>query len=194
MANGWYPKAVQKRIPAGDNDPGIIPALAILHVAVTNIASLFPYFRSGSGGVESHFYIRRDGTVEQYRSVFREADANLGANSYLVDGKRFGAVSIETAGMGPGRWTEEQKRAIEELLLWLHEEHQIRLAPVVVSRPTLATGGVSYHSRFRNWSPVVKSCPGPRRIRQYHDWLKPWMKAITDCTGCPVHCPKKKES
>ena len=187
---GWYPKAVQKRIRAGENDPPIVPALAILHVAVSLTDSLFGWFNGPSGGIESHFYVRKDGTVEQYRSVNREADANLGANSYTVDGVRYGAVSIETAGLAGGWWNRKQKDAITALLLWLHTEHGIRLEPVSGPFPTKFTGGVSFHSRFRQWSPAVKTCPGVNRIIQYRRWLKPWMaEQSAPCLHCPRHCP-----
>lgn len=187
---GWYPKAVQKRIAPGANDPAIVPALAILHVAVTDGLSLFDWFNGPSGGIESHFYVRKDGTVEQYRSVHREADANLDANHYTVDGVVYGAVSIETAGFALGWWNKEQKAAIKDLLLWLHDVHQIRLTSVAQPNPDRLHGGVSYHSRFPSWSPTVKSCPGPNRIRQYRTVLLPWMRVIRECLHCPVHCPK----
>ena len=187
---GWYPNAEQRRIPAGDNDPQITPALAILHVAVSLADTLFFFFRDRSGGVESHFYIRKDGTVEQYRSVNREADANLGANSYTVSGVLYGAVSIETAGLAGGWWNKAQKRSIEALLLWLHTEHGIHLQPVPKPFPSKFTGGVSFHSRHREWSPVVKTCPGVNRIIQYRRWLKPWMaEQDGPCLHCPRHCP-----
>jgi N-acetyl-anhydromuramyl-L-alanine amidase AmpD len=191
--SGWFPTAVQKRIPPGASDPHIVPALAILHVAVTDIPSLFDFFLRRSGGIESHFYIRKDGTVEQYRSCHREADANLGANHYTVDGVVYGAVSIETAGFALGWWNKAQKAAILELLLWLHEEHDIPLKPVFVPHPSLAQGGVSWHSKFREWSPVAKSCPGPNRIIQYKRWLKPWMaEQSAPCLHCPKHCPSSE--
>lgn len=188
---GWYPDAVHKKLPVGSNDPSIVPALAILHVAVTDILSLFPFFNGPSGGIESHFYIRLDGTIEQYRSVLREADANLGANSYFVGGTRLGAVSIETAGFGGGKWNLAQLESIKELLLWLNKEHGIKLQPVAQPNPPKELGGVSYHTRFSSWSPVAKSCPGPKRIEQYKTIIRPWMKSIRDCTHCPVHCPKE---
>ena len=192
--SGWYPKAEQKRIPAGVNDPHIVPSMAILHVAVSTASSLHDYFNGPSGGVESHFYIRKDGTVEQYRSVRREADANYRANSYVVGGVRMGAVSIETAGFGNGRWTRKQMKAIKALLLWLHEEHGIRLAPPVAPQPlNKEQGGVSYHTRFKSWSNVAgKTCPGPSRIMQYTKVLMPWMREQRECLHCPVHCPKGK--
>lgn len=190
--SGWYPGATRLPIPPGTSDPVIVPSMAILHVAVSTVLSLFRFFNGPSGGIESHFYIRWDGTVEQYRSVFREADANYRANSYPgLDGGLLGAVSIETQGLAAGKWRPKQMEAIKALLLWLNEEHGIPLQPVVIPRPlTVASGGVSYHSRFRSWSPVVKSCPGPARIMQYVQDIRPWMKSITDCTHCPVHCPK----
>jgi hypothetical protein len=189
VPNGWYPKAVQKRIPAGVNDPAIVPALAILHVAVSEAESLFGWFNGPSGGIESHFYIRKDGTVEQYRSVHREADANLGANHYTVDGVVYGAVSIETAGFALGWWNKAQKTAIKALLLWLHDEHRIPLHSVTTPQPPRDRGGVSYHSRFPAWSPVAKSCPGPNRIKQYARVIVPWMREQRQCLHCPVHCP-----
>lgn len=185
--SGWYPGAQRLPIKAGANDPQIVPSLAILHVAVSDAPSLFSFFRDRSGGIESHFYVRKDGTVEQYRSVLREADANFRANSYERKGQRRGAVSIETQGMALGRWTGAQIEAIKALLMWLHDEHGIRLAQVADPFPVL--GGVSYHSRFPEWSPVAKSCPGPRRIRQYRRVLVPWMREVRKCTHCPVHCP-----
>jgi hypothetical protein len=192
---GFYPNAIRKNIKPGDNDPEITPALAILHVAVSDTESLFDFFRFRSGGIESHFYIRLTGRVEQYRNVLREADANLGANSYESDGKVLGAVSIETAGFGGGSWNLLQRRAIKKLLSWLHEEHGIPLKPVHTPFPSLAQGGVSWHTKFPQWSPVAKSCPGPKRITQFKQWLKPWMveQSTPPCLHCPSHCPATSE-
>lgn len=191
VGRGWYPDAIHKKLPVGSNDPGILPALAILHVAVFDGRSLFSFFRDRSGGIESHFYIRLSGKIEQYRSVLREADANLGANSYTIGGVRHGAVSIETAGFGGGKWNLAQMVAIKELLLWLNKEHGIPLKPVLTPNPTKEQGGVSYHTRFPSWSPVAKSCPGAKRIEQYKTELRPWMQSIRNCTHCPVHCPQE---
>lgn len=188
---GWMPDAIHKPIPAGSNDPVIVPALAILHVAVTFIDSLFDFFLRRSGGIESHFYVRKDGKIEQYRSVLREADANLGANSYRVGTVTFGAVSIETAGLGPGKWNAAQLESIKLILLWLNKEHGINLKQVFRPQPSREQGGVSFHTKFKSWSPVAKSCPGPERIKQYNEILVPWMRGIRQCLHCPTHCPKE---
>jgi hypothetical protein len=157
------PFAEHKLIPPGSNDPAITPRAAILHVAVTDVWSLFEFFRDRSGGIESHFYITWRGVIEQYRDTEWEADANYRANPF--------AVSIETQGWAGGRWNRAQRRAIKRLLLWLHEEHAIPLR-----KPSRWHGaGVGFHSQFPEWSPVAKSCPGEARIAQYHKLLVPWM-------------------
>jgi len=169
--SGLYPGAKHELIPAGDNDPPIDPRIAILHVAVSMVESLFDFFLNRSGGVESHFYVNWFGRVKQYRSIYRQADANLLANDF--------AVSIETAGFGLGKWNFLQRRAIKRLLLWLHAEAGIPL----VKCPRWDGSGVGYHVMFGApgpWTPVAKSCPGPDRIKQFHGWLVPWMKTATN--------------
>jgi hypothetical protein len=171
---GFYPSAVIKQIPPGANDPAIVPRLAILHVAVSESSSLFDFFNGPSGGIESHFYITRSGLVEQYRSIYFQADANLGANNF--------AVSVETQGMGAGEWTQAQLDAIKKLLRWLHRE-----AGVPLTKCQAADGsGVGYHSQFRSWSPVVKTCPGPDRVQQFETVLVPWMNSLGVKTATKV--------
>lgn len=165
---GFYPGAFVKNIPPGDNDPPIMPRVAILHVDAGNALSLFDFFRLRSGGVESHFHITRNGVVEQYRSIYFQADANLKANDF--------AVSIETQGFGDGEWTPAQLQAIKGLLLWLNREAGIPLRKI----QRWDGSGVGYHTLFGSpseWTPVAKSCPGPLRIRQFEMVLVPWMNA-----------------
>ena len=160
------PFAERRLIPPGANDPRINATQVILHVAVSEGASLYDYFRSRSGGVESHFYIRRDGTIEQYRDTAFEADANHTANSR--------AISVETQGMAAGEWTPEQVASIKRLLLWARDTHGIPLRRC----PRHDAPGVGYHVMFGApgpWTPVAKSCPGPERVRQFDRVLVPWM-------------------
>ena len=161
-----YPRAVKRLIPPGSNDPRIEPRVVILHVAVSSSNSLFDYFNGPSGGIESHFYVRWDGQVEQYRDTSFEADANYRANPF--------AISIESQGFGNGKWNLLQRRAIKRLLKWLHQEHGIPLQEC----PSWNGHGVGYHTQFGApgpWTPVSKSCPGPNRIKQFESWLVPWM-------------------
>jgi N-acetyl-anhydromuramyl-L-alanine amidase AmpD len=171
----WYPAATRREIRPGANDPAIEVVGAILHVDAGDAGTLFDYFNGPSGGIESHFYVRRDGKVEQYRSTGVEADANLKANSFLDSaGVRRGYVSIETQGLEAGEWTPAQLAAIKALLLWLADKHGFPLRPV----PKHTAAGVGYHTMFGApgpWTPAAKTCPGPARIRQFKKDLVPWM-------------------
>lgn len=160
------PFAIKRLIPSTVDGP-IKPRLAILHIAVSEADSLYDYFSNRSGGIESHFYIRRDGTIEQYRDTALQADANWRANDF--------AVSIETQGMGEGEWTPQQLASIKRLLEWLSTVHPI---PLVV--PTTWDGsGVGYHILFMDeWAGKPRSCPGPDRIKQFNAVLVPWMKSM----------------
>lgn len=164
--HGFAPFALDRNIPPGRNDPAIKPRVAILHVDAGDAFSLYDYFRYRSGGIESHFHIRKDGVIEQYRSIYYQADANRFANDF--------AVSIETQGRGPGEWNAAQLASIKQLLLWLRDEAGIPLK--VVDRWN--GSGVGYHTIFgapSEWTPVAKSCPGEDRKVQFYKTLVPWM-------------------
>lgn len=165
--------ARKKLIPPGANDPRIEPRVAILHVDAGNSPSLYDYFKNRSGGVESHFHVARDGTVECYRDTSYQADANYKANDF--------AVSIETQGYGEGTWSAAQLAAIKGLLRWLNEVHDIPLQKV----ETWDGSGVGYHVQFGApgpWTPVAKTCPGPQRIKQFESLLVPWMREASRAT------------
>lgn len=181
MSNGFCPFAVDRNIPPGQNDPPIFPRIAILHVDAGNASSLHDYFNGPSGGIESHFFIKLDGTIEQYRSIYFQADANLDANDF--------AVSIETQGFGPGEWTAAQITSIQRLLLWLHSEADIPLRKV----QTWNGSGVGYHTLFgapSHWTPVAKTCPGPNRVKQFNEQLVPWMDRVSNPAPEPAPIPR----
>lgn len=161
-----YPKAIQKPIKPGPTDPRITPRVLIFHVAVSEAPSLHDYFNGPSGGVESHFYVRRDGTVEQYRDTAWQADANTDANGF--------ALSVETQGMEAGEWTPQQVAALKALTLWCHQTHGIPLTKCA----TWDGSGVGYHTLFPGrWDKRGASCPGPDRIRQFNNVIVPWLAA-----------------
>jgi hypothetical protein len=183
-AKGWYPKAIAKPIPSSSKDGPIVPRLAILHVRDGLGPSLFDQFaaaeKAGGSGIEAHFYIRLDGTIEQYRSIFVECDANYLANPF--------AVSIETEGKAAGEWTTDQLISIRVLLLWIHDE-----APTVtLTRAQKWDGsGVGYHIQFGTpgkWTNRAKSCPGPDRIEQFENNVVPWMDQLARVPA-PVKTP-----
>lgn len=171
-----YPPAKQRIIPAGSNDPVIVPVLASIHVAVSMVRSLFNFFNGPSGGIESHLYLLRDGTWEQYRQFNREADAQLGGNSWVSGGTRFGSVTIECQGWGSGYLSEAQKAELKAFALWARDNLGIPLRKLTEPNPTsLAAGGWGYHSLFKAWNSMGKTCPGRNRIAWFHSVMVPWM-------------------
>lgn len=158
-----YPGAVLRLIPPGSNDPRITARVLIFHVAVSEAASLYDQF-AGPSGIESHFYVRRDGTIEQYRDTGWQADANCDANDF--------AISVETQGMAEGQWTDAQIASLKAITLWCHAVHGIPLRVC----PTWDGSGVGYHILFMaRWAGGPRACPGPDRIAQFNAVLVPWL-------------------
>lgn len=176
-----YPKAIDKIIKPGANDPKIRAVGLVLHVRDGTGSSLYDYFANKSGGIESHFYIRYDGVVEQYRDTNYEADAQYHGNSFPLDGARSGLLSVETEGANHGAWTTAQLNAIKALIEWAHVTHGI---PFRVC-PAWNSPGIGYHTMWGSpsqWTPVAKSCPGPDRIRQFREVITPWLKTASAVT------------
>ena len=174
-----YQKAEWKPLPVGSNDPSIIPIGLILHVDAGNASDLFSFFKYRSGGIESHGHVRLDGHSYQYRDTEREADANFKANSFIKNGKRYGYVSLETQGYGDGEWTKAQLEEIKGWILFMHKQHKM---PLTVCKSSQSPG-VGYHTLFGSpspWTPVAKSCPGPKRIKQFNEIIVPWMRALEE--------------
>jgi len=176
-----YPKARQRLITPGANDPAIVVVGAILHVDAGNSKSLYGYFNGPSGGIESHFHVPKELPVEQYRDTGREADANLKANSFIKNGKRYGFISIETQGFGAGEWNAYQLAEIKALLLWLSKTHNFPLRRC----PGPFESGVGYHTMWgapSAWTPVAKDCPGRDRVKQFSNVLVPWFATASKPT------------
>lgn len=194
MSGNFYPAAIKQNIRPGDSDPHIVPVGIVLHTAVSKARTLFGWFNGPSAGIESHFYIRRNGKVEQYRSARREADAQYLGNSWVVGGERYGFLSVETYGLGWWKWNDRQLEAIKALILWAHEEHGVPLRLVKSMQPqSVDAGGVGYHTQYEGWSNVPgKTCPGPKRIKQIRTVLRPWLaEQRQPCLHCPHHCPEE---
>lgn len=188
----WYPKAIRKPIPPGTNDPKIIPVGLVYHVRDGIGDSLYPYFSGPSGGVESHWYIRYDGTVEQYRDTLYEADANGMGNSWVLGGKRYGLHSVETEGRERGKWTPEQIEALKALTRW---DARIHGWPVQLA-PDWNGPGVGYHVMFGApgpWTSVAKTCPGPDRVRQFEQIFVPWLATAGKPTPAPAPAPEEDD-
>lgn len=168
------PFAVVRLLPENETQPRIEPRVAILHSQGfdDDDGTLYDDFARAGNSLESTFFIRWDGTVEQYMDTEVRADANRYANPF--------AVSIETEDDGdPNRqpWSEPQQTAILRLLRWLNQVHPA----IVLDRCDRWDGsGVGYHVMWGApgpWTPVAKSCPGAARIRQFNDIIIPALRA-----------------
>lgn len=132
-----FPGAIWKPITA-DKDRQRLTAYnrMNLHIAVSEAASLHSYFNQ-RGIPDSHFYVRRDGTVEQYVDTNLRAFADLEGND--------ATLSVETQGMGDGTWTAQQCEALAQLFAWAVKTHGIARKIATSSAPGEASRGMSWH-------------------------------------------------
>lgn len=165
-----FPGAVWRPIPENKTQPLVRIDQVILHVAASNGDSLFNWWNVPGNGLESHFYVRKSGVVEQYIDTSRSADANLTAN-LRPDGS--GAMSIETEGLADEQWTDEQLVSILALIRWAHDVHDV---PLRVCRDA-DDPGIGWHVMFGApgpWTNVRgKVCPGPLRVDQFNGHIMP---------------------
>ena len=165
---GWYPGAIRKEVTRHrtriQRHRGICN-----HVAVSEAASLFNYFNQ-SGNPTSHFYVRKDGKVEQYVDTVYIAPCQLDGNPTLI--------SIETQGgvNNPDSepWTAAQCETLAGIAAWAHNLHGIPLKSMPNSLSS--STGVGYHRLGINpwrvpngelWSSANgKICPGTGKIAQ----------------------------
>jgi len=165
----WYPAAIKKNIAPGKNDPKIRVRGIINHIRAGLGDSLFDVFQS-RGGIESHFYIRNSGIVEQYRDTDYEADAQTDGNSFIIDGVRWGHISIEHEGKDGDLLTPQQLEADKKLFLWIHSTHGVPLQRL----PDWNGRGVGWHCQYPEFNPLRKTCPTRKRIDQIITVLEPW--------------------
>jgi hypothetical protein len=165
------PFAEQKLLPESATQAAIRPRAVIAHSAGGE-AELYGWWQNDeSRGLESHFWVGRDGRTVQYIDTEVRADANGQANSF--------AVSIETASTvhATERWDPPQARALVRLIDWLCDVHDIPREQMV--KPT--SSGLGWHVMFGApgpWTPSKgKVCPGPARIDQFVSEIIPAVQA-----------------
>lgn len=152
-----YQCAKWRPIPETRTQSSIKPRAVVLHTAVDGPGadSLHGYFAAAKTVVESHFFIQRDGTIEQYVDTHRRADAQGDGNDFCI--------SVETEDDGrPATtpWNQLQIAAIRKLLVEAHRSDGIPLQ--LIDRWN--GKGVGYHSQFPQWNKNAHACPG--RLRQ----------------------------
>jgi len=161
-----YAAAVQKPIVRNHGGLRSKTTCALLHVDAGGAASLQGWFNNPASSASSHFYVKYDGTVEQYLDTKYIAWTQRTGNAY--------GIGIETQGLGSGTWTTAQAASIAALLRWVSKTHGVPLVNMVDSKP--GRRGVGYHrmgcSPWRVpggdvWGPNGKICPGPERVAQF---------------------------
>src|SRR5699024_7460266 len=205
----WYPGAIKKEITANKGRQKMAVYNRInLHTAVSEAASLFGYFNQ-PGVPDSHFYVRKDGAVEQYVDTAMRANADLEGND--------ATISIETQGgmkkPESEKWTKKQRKAIAKLVAWIAETHNIPLRLAKNSKLGASSKGLSWHrlgidGNFRAKYPLAgrrqlgggmkysnaygKTCPGTAKIKQIDGILKDAKKAsgAVSKPSKPVSKPK----
>lgn len=167
----WYPGAIRKEI-AKHRRPLTLFNRVNLHVAVSEADSLFGYFSRSDVGVVSHFYIRRDGTVEQYVDTRFQAAADLDGND--------ATISVETEGgvfnAQNEPWDNPQLVSLAKLFAWAVAEHGIPTRLAENSLPGAPSRGLSWHrlgvdpwrvsGGMRYSKSAGKICPGNAKISQ----------------------------
>lgn len=175
-----YPKAVWKPLPENQTQARITPRSFYVHSAAVDSGNVHGYFAQDKVKLESHFFVRWDGTVEQFLDTERRADAQGQANPW--------AISVETEDDGdPDRqpWSALQMAALIDLIGWACDTHTI---PRTLLKKWNGAG-VGYHSQFGAPSPLTsvrgKTCPGKVRIRQFLDVVMPAVAT----PPAPAHAP-----
>jgi hypothetical protein len=195
-----FPGAVWKPVdrykPGGSSHQAITgPNRLVFHTAVSSGSSLFDLFNQ-PGNPIAHFYVREDGTVEQYCDTDTRSSAVLDGN--------YDCVTVESWDGGPSAfhgtdgpdWTPAQVEACAEIAVWCNKVHGIPFTVLDDSRPGRGIGwhrlgidgnfpGGILHGRRPGaelWSPSAgKSCPGDSKIRGVVDDIVP--RAIDIANG-----------
>lgn len=150
----------------------------LLHTDAGNAKSLFGWFSNPKANASCHFFVRKDGGVEQYADTTRVTFTSR-EGSYR-------SIGVETQGFGNEPWTDKQAEAIAQLLAWCHKTHGIPLRVMASSRA--GEKGVGWHrlgidGNFPAMPNILagrkqrgggqlwsgsrgKVCPGDDRIRQ----------------------------
>ena len=175
-----YPEADWLPLPENKTEPKIVVQTMIFHSAAVNVSSLWQAFNRDGNPIESHFFVKWTGKVEQYMDTDRQADANRYASDF--------AISVETEDDGDPNnqpWSNAQIVAMVKLFNWALSVH-----PHMVRRecPTWDRAGFGYHTMWGSpspWTPVAKSCPGTVRIKQYKENLRPLLLTASSVKKVP---------
>lgn len=199
-----YPGATYRPITANKNRRRMVQYNRVnAHVAVSNAASLWPYFNK-SGIPDSHFYVRKDGSSEQYVDTAFMAFADLDGND--------ATISIETQGDGDEPFTPQQVETIAQIYAWAVKTHGIPIKQATNSKMGATSHGLSWHrigidgnfpslpdvragriqrgGGMRYSKSYGKGCPGDKKIYQMDDI---YARAVKLLAVVPTPTPPKED-
>lgn len=175
-----YPGAIWRPLTVDKSRWRLVPLRMNCHVAVSEAASLFGYFNGARSRPDSHFYVRRDGTIEQYVDTALVAYADLEGNGSTISIETQGGVTATQSEP----WTAAQVESLAKLYAWAVRTHGIAVQIADDSKPGKSSHGLSWHrlgcdGNFpgrplhgrvpggRKYSRAFgKVCPGNAKIRQ----------------------------
>lgn len=174
------PGAIWRPLTTDKSRWRLVPLRVNLHVAVSEAASLFGYFNGARSRPDSHFYVRRDGTIEQYVDTALVAYADLEGNGSTISVETQGGVTATQTQP----WTTAQLESLARIYAWAIKTHNIARRIADDSRPGKSSHGLSWHrlgcdgnfpgrplhgrvAGGRKYSRAFgKVCPGDAKIRQ----------------------------
>ena len=136
-----FPGAIYKPITAAKGRKALTLHNRVnLHVAVSEAASLHPAFNK-TGKVDSHMYVLKDGSVEQYVDTDLRAFADLDGND--------ATISIETQGgvkdpQGEP-WTAAQVATLARIFAWAVATHGVKPQLATSAQLGESSKGLSWH-------------------------------------------------
>ena len=202
-----YPSAVVKLVPRTFRRATERNRIN-LHTAVTNSPSLYDMFSKPSAAC-SHFYVREDGTVEQYIDTDRYSAADLDGNDATISIETWdGYGRVPWPGGQPPPWTSAQVTAIVALCRWICSTHDIPVRLADDSKIGPSSHGISWHrlgidgafpklpdiraGRLQRGggmhysTSAGKACPGDARIAQIPDIVAAVSRSDTDPSPTPT--------
>lgn len=196
-----YPGAKKRLIPKWNKVRIARHRRMNLHVAVSEAESLYGMF-SRSNNACSHFYVAKDGTVEQYIDTAYRSGADMNGND--------STISVETQGgvRNPEGepWTAAQVKALTALWKWARDTHKITNQLAKNTQTNANSEGLSWHrlgveGNFAGRKGILsisykpggikfssargKICPGDAKILQI-----PGIVEAANGTVKPVQTPK----
>lgn len=156
-----------------------------LHVAVSERDSLHSMF-SSSNSACSHFYVAKDGTVEQYIDTKYRSASDMNGNDSTISVETQGGLG-NSSKLNAEKWTDAQFDALVKLWKWARDEHDIKNQVAKNTQTNDNSAGLSWHrlgvqgnfagrkgilstsykmGGIKYSSAVGKECPGDAKILQ----------------------------